>query len=65
MEYKVISGDCELKVNKRNPRDAAIHAIRIWNYKLSKPNLTKITTVIDSKKQEVHLLTSKLIEEIS
>jgi hypothetical protein len=64
MEYTVISGNFKQVMHTKTADQAALSALSLWASKKVKPNLAKITTVVNPENKEINLLTVALLNQV-
>lgn len=65
MRFRVTSGDFTLNLDRLEPKQAAIDALRIWNLNPNKPKLSMIVGVEgDSSKGEVLYASEEVLKLI-
>lgn len=64
MKFTVICGELNTVVDSDTPRSAAEQAMLLWNLKTKKPNLAKVTVVVNSDNKEIYLPTNDLLAAV-
>jgi hypothetical protein len=64
MKFTVICGELNTVVDSDTLRSAAEQAMLLWNLKTKKPNLAKVTVVVNSDNKEIYLPTNDLLAAV-
>jgi hypothetical protein len=65
MKFTVVCGELNAVVDSDTPRAAAEQAFLLWNLKIKKSSLSKVTVVVKPDNKEVYLPTNDLLEVTS